>query len=158
MIFADQAHASPGSMTPFLFNGAGAGGLIFRPGVARIACGKASDSGGTCHSGGACSERAVLGTPWVEGLDKFCVWPPGQFGVSLQRLTEYQTREHRPFYNEIILDAGEWRRRLPHNVEAIFGNEAAHRQFLAAFAHDGVSAVTHPHLTFDGAKWQAPFS
>ena len=104
------------------FGGPNAAGLIFKPGVTRIRCGKADDSAG--HCGGWCGRTHG---EWEEARDKLCAWRPQDFGAQLQRLTEYQLKWGRAFYNEIIIDAPSWRSQLPRVIEGIFGSCEAPR-------------------------------
>ena len=127
-----------------------AGGLIFKPGITRIRCGKAVDSAG--HCGGWC--RRTTGE-WVEAIDKLCAWRPRDFGPQPQRLTEYQLRWHRLFYNEIVIDAPWWRSHLPGIIEGIYGSQELHRAFVSRYALD---VKTFPLLQLDVRNWERPFS
>ena len=71
----------------------------------------------------------------------------------LERLTLYQARYHRLYYNEIIIDAKHWRKWVPYVVEAIVGDSGIHRAFLHAY---GLSATTHPHPTLT-PNFEHPF-
>ena len=153
-IFAAQ-QASGKSLHDALFNGASAG-IIFRPHVTRILCGKAGDSGGRC--GSSCAGRNRPNLPWDEGVDKGCTWRRADIGIELQRLTAYQARWKRMWYNEIIIDAARWRTTLPNVIEAFFGDRQVHAAFLREY---GVTSFTHPHVTLktnSENSWTAPFS
>lgn len=152
MIFAEQQRAA-GSLRAVLFNG-GYFGIIFRPGVTKIKCGKPQDSGGSCGDY-HCPWRSHTNIDWNEGDDKFCNWTPETFGVELQRLTAWQAAYHRPAYNEIIIDAEHWRAHMPDVIEAIYGDRRVLEQFVRAYP--GVSEQTHPFLTLDAANWDEPF-
>jgi len=144
-----------GSHAFALFNGGASGGIVFRPGVTKINCGKAADSSG--HCGARCpASRNKAEVPWNEAADKLCAWAPQDFGVSLRRITEHQIEYKRLWYNEIIIDAKHWRSHLPDQVEAIFNNPENHRRFLAAFPH--LTPESHPHVLLDATNWHSPFS
>ena len=149
LIFAAQRVA--GKPLP-LFKGprGAASGLLFRPLVTRVLCGKPVDSSGQC--GGSCpAER--LEAEWSEAADKLCSWEPATFGPELKRLTAHQIKYNHLWYNEVIVDAPSWRERLPECVEAVFGSKALHERFLATF---GLTEVTHPFLELT-ESWEAPF-
>ena len=137
----------------------GNAGLILRPGITKVACGKPVDSVGTCQVWGGWCSRARLHSPWSEDQDKLCAWRTADFGPQLKRLTDYQARNHHldDMYNEIILPARWWAQHTPDVVETIYGDRRAHARFLAAFAHVGVSAATHPFVELDRGNWYAPF-
>jgi hypothetical protein len=155
MIFAEQLTAG-NTLTRALFNG-GATGIILRPGVTKLNCGKPDDTGGECKDR-VCPWRSKVEIPFNEGEDKFCNWPPKTFGVELQRLTEWQAASQRLMYNEIIVDSPHWRAHMPDIIEGIYGNRQAHEEFLRAYASHGVSTQTHPFLAFDPSNWKSPFS
>jgi hypothetical protein len=131
--------------------GGGKKGIIFRPGATQIKCGKAGDSGGKCLI--PCPARSRLEIPWEEQVDKFCSWPPSDFGIELQRLTQHQTKWQRLWYNEIIIDAAHWHSNIPDVVEAVFGERKFHEAFLREY---GLSATTHPFISLHD-DWDAPF-
>ena len=98
LIFADMA--VPGARIP-LFESK-TSGIIFRPGVTKVLCGKSADSAGTCHGPyqSWCPKSSThLERPWAEGTDKLCSWHPNDFGVQLQRLTRHQQATGDLFYN-----------------------------------------------------------
>ena len=125
-------------------------GLIFRPGVTFVRCGKAVDSAGQC--GGWCWNTQG---EWSEADDKLCTWPPQHFGAQLHRLTDYQVKHGRLFYNEIIIDAPSWRSHLPGVIEGIYGDRELHRAFVAEY---GLDEATFPLLHLDPMNWESPFS
>ena len=141
------------------------GGVILRPGVARLRCGSGGDVGGTCH--GACTvggaqENFHFVYPG-DGCEGSTWSRPAEFGVFLQHVTEYQQRQHRLFYNELIVES--WAPLLPYAVEAFFevvgaqqpGEEAArfhHTQFLKKFE---VTAAEYPIVHMVKGDWTAPF-
>lgn len=59
-------------------------------------------------------------------------------------------------YNEVIISSSWWRHHNPEMIEAVFGDRRAHARFLAAFAHRGVSAATHPFVEMDRRDWVNP--
>ena len=128
------------------------GGLVFRPGLTHIRCGKAFDSGGHC---GKWCEITDVNVPWSEGMDKLCSWRPQDVGLQLQRLSNMQTRYAHLNYNEVIIDAVSWRDQLPGVIEAIYGDRALHRRFLVEY---GLDATQLPFLTLDRMNWENPFS
>jgi hypothetical protein len=128
----------------------GAAGLIFRPGVTRIRCGKADDSAG--HCGRWCGRTSG---EWVEAYDKLCAWRPQDLGSQLQRLTEYQLKRGRYFYNEIIIDAPSWRSHLPRVIEGIYGSRELHRAFVVEY---GLDEDEFPLLQLDRHDRETPFS
>ena len=136
----------------------GTAGLIFRPIITRVSCGKPVDSVGTCKVWGGWCKASRIRAPWNEAQDKMCAWRPADFGPQLQRLTDYQAATHSldDQYNEIVLPAKWWVDHLPDVVEAIFGDRAAHGRFLAAYAHAGVSARTHPYVYLNRNDWHNP--
>jgi len=155
--FSDFSHQIP------LFGGSNGGtaGLILRPGITRINCGKPVDSAGDCPGADKpwrlwCSPARKT-MPFVEGVDKLCAWHVTDFGPHLKRLTEFQARYHSLLqYNEVVVDSAWWRSHLPGIVEAVFGDANAHRAFLDAFRSDGVSEETHPFVRLDRGDWNAP--
>ena len=126
-------------------------GIVFRPGLTRIRCGKSVDSAG--HCGGWC-EPPDVNRPWNEGTDKLCAWRPKEVGQQLQRLSGMQTKFSQLFYNEIIIDAAAWRDQLPGVVEAIYGDRGLHHRFLREF---GLDASQLPFLMMNRADWVNPF-
>ena len=132
------------------FGGPNAAGLIFKPGVTRIRCGKADDSAG--HCGGWCGRTHG---EWEEAYDKLCAWRPQDFGAQLQRLTEYQLKWGRAFYNEIIIDAPSWRSHLPGVIEGIYGSRELHRAFVLQY---GLDEDKYPLLQLDRHDRERPFS
>jgi hypothetical protein len=149
LLLYEQRHA--GSISMATFNGRNRG-IIFRPGYTRIFCGKSTDSSGHCtkHCG---ANSVVRGKPWEEGRDKLCSWRPEEFGIQLERLTRYQIKNHRLFYNEIIIDAKHWSAWAPYVIEAIVGDRNVHSRFLHAY---GLTSSTHPHVSFTG-NWDHAF-
>ena len=87
-----------------------------------------------------------------------CAWRTRDFGPQLKRLTEYQARAHHldDMYNEIIISSSWWIAHNPEMIEAIFGDADAHRRFLQAFAHKGVTAATHPLVQLNRGDWHHP--
>lgn len=158
LVFAQQ-RVRDGVPIP-LFSGRGGGapsGLIFRPHVARILCGKPTDSAGVCinrYHRWCDSTRANVQTPYNEARDKLCSWRPADVGVQLQRLIEYQSQPGRSFeYNEFIVDGKHWRANLPGAVEAIFGDASTHSKFMR---HYGLSAAAFPLFQLDVNNWREP--
>ena len=146
-----SANKLPNKPIP-LFGAAHGGGLIFRPGLTRIRCGKAVDSAGHC---GAWCEITDVNVPWSEDPDKLCSWRPQNIGLQLQRLSTMQARYASLDYNEIIIDAVSWRDQLPGVIEAIYGDRALHHRFLREY---GLDATQLPFLTIDRMNWENPFS
>ena len=81
-------------------------GIIFRPHAAKILCGKAVDSAGTC--GGNWCSSARLRMKWSEASDKLCVWRRADIGLQLKRLNEYGKTRNWLEYNEVIVSAPWW--------------------------------------------------
>ena len=135
-----------------LFGKEKTGGLIFRPGLTRIRCGKAVDSAGHC---GAWCTITDVNVPWEESLDKLCSWRPQNIGLQLERRSIREARYGSLGYNEIIVDAVSWRSQLPAVIEAIYGDRALHRRFLDEY---GLDAKRLPYLTLNRSNWENPFS
>ena len=135
-----------------LFGKEDTGGLIFRPGLTRIRCGKAVDSAGRC---GAWCTITDVNVQWDEGLDKLCSWRPQNIGLQLERRSIREARYGSLGYNEIIVDAVSWRDQLPGVIEAIYGDRALHRRFLVEY---GLDAKRLPYLALDRNNWENPFS
>eukprot|EP00908_Phaeocystis_cordata_P009580 Transcript_20373.p1 GENE.Transcript_20373~~Transcript_20373.p1 ORF type:complete len:446 (+),score=11.32 Transcript_20373:111-1340(+) len=148
LVFA--ANYVRGKSIPLFGSGKKSAGLIFRPGVTFVRCGKAVDSAGQC--GGWCWNTQG---EWSEADDKLCTWPPQHFGTQLHRLTDYQVKHGRLFYNEIIIDAPSWRSHLPGVIEGIYGDREMHRAFVAEY---GLDEATFPLLHLDPMNWESPFS
>jgi len=128
-------------------------GLVFRPRLTRIRCGKSVDSAG--HCGGWCDPgRSDESVVWSESYDKLCAWHPKDVGVQLHRLSNSQTKTANLFYNEIIIDAVSWRAQLPGVIEAIYGDRALHSRFLHTY---GLDAAQLPFLTINRMDWENPF-
>lgn len=125
-------------------------GLIFRPGVTRLRCGKPVDSAGQC--GAWCWNKQG---EWSEADDKLCSWPPQDFGVQIHRLSDYQVKYGRLFYNEVIVDAPWWRSHLPDVIQGIVGDRELHRAFVQQYGLDG---ERFPLLHVDLTNWESPFS
>lgn len=156
-VAADAANGFPGGKIPvFHYSG---GGLIFRPKVTRVLCGKGGDSGG--HCGAWC--------PSVESLGDFksfqfpgdgCggSWRPKDIGIYLQRQCAWQLEHRRLQYNEFIVDGDAWSQHLPAPIEAFFqindGAQADHAAFLNTYhltPHDV------PLVEIDVHNWESPF-
>ena len=146
-----SANKLPNKPIP-LFPAAHGGGLIFRPGLTRIRCGKAVDSAGHC---GAWCETTDVNVPWSADRDKLCSWRPHNIGLQLQRLSTMQTLYASLDYNEIIIDAVSWRDQLPGVIEAVYGDRALHHRFLKEY---GLDATQLPFLTINRMDWENPFS
>ena len=130
-----------------------ASGLVLRPQAARLLCGKPVDSMGGCAVG-PCSSGSIT-VEWSESADKFCSWRPGaEFVTQLQRLTDWQVRWKRLWSPRVLINVDDWRGALPEIVEAFFGSRSAHERFLDYY---GLTADTHPRVTFDATNWGAPF-
>ena len=158
LIFGAQKGAMGTHEIPlFPGNNGGSAGLILRPGITKIRCGKAVDSSGSCKWNGWCSSSR-LSRPWTETQDKLCAWRVRDFGAQLKRLTEHQERYHHldNEYNEIIVDGTWWASHMPDVVEAVFGDRNAHTAFLAAYRSEGISDATHPFVTIDRNDWTHP--
>ena len=160
LVFAAQRMS--GESLPLIGGGTG-GGIIFRPGIAKLNCGKAKDSAGTCAVWHPSTMRdswcpSVSGVPatrgWGEPGDT-CgyAWRPEDFGAYLHRLTAWQQHWQRLFYNEIIIDAPHWRDHLPGIVEAIYGRRDIYRRFLDRYGLDE-SQVPFVDVAFD--DWEMP--
>ena len=128
-------------------------GVILRPGITHILCGKGGDSGG--HCGGWCPSIDSVGKNVANlqypGDGCGGSWRPADIGMYLQRQTAWQLANHRLEYNELIFD-GEVFRAQPSVIEAYFG--AAHeqrRQFMVK--HKGLSP---PLLELDLMNWDEP--
>lgn len=148
-----------------LIGGGVYGGIVFRPGVTRINCGKAKDSAGTCavwHPDGTdvwcptvSDDELPAEVDWGEPADT-CgrAWRPQDFGAYLHRLTAWQQHWHRLWYNEIIIDAPHWRERLPDVIEAIFGNRELYDSFVS---HYHLDEARFPLVSVDMSDWEQPF-
>lgn len=167
-----------------------AGGVVLRPGPTEVLCAY-SDDGGTQHANckpPGVSERCVPGCTHVRGwcdpehpvIAGWCrcsigwcqgrpqPWRPEHLDVMMAQFAEhghpYQAAGgYQSGYNEVIVDAAAWQRRLPHTVEAFFfveggGDERAmreaHAQFLDAF---GLEASQVPLLRMRPWSWDEPF-
>ena len=124
-------------------------GLVYRPGVTRLRCGKGGDSGGHCghptpyilhleptsyilhltgggsggHCGWWCPSTTALGdvSRWdYPGDGCGGSWQVSDFGIFLRRQAAWQRRNQRLQYNEIIVDGDECTRQLPWCVGAFF--------------------------------------
>ena len=136
---------------PLFGSGSGAG-LVFRPGLTRIRCGKAVDSAGSC---GRWCPTTDVNVPWSEAADKLCAWHPQNVGLQLQRLNTMHALYSRLDYNEMIIDAESWRDQLPGVIEAIYGDRGLHSRFLKEY---GIDATQLPFLTINTMDWENPFS
>lgn len=125
-------------------------GIIFRPGVTKISCGKAVDSAGTC--GGWCSD-ARLRYGWSETSDKLCAWRPKNVGLELQRVNTYGKSRNWLQYNEFVLPSAWWSAHMPDMVEAIFGDQQVHEAFLRRYR---LSTATHPFVNINLDDWRNP--
>lgn len=160
LIFAAQHVA--GLPLP-LINSGGSGGIIFRPYITKVNCGKAKDSAGTCDLGAWCpaiSDPMPPEVSWGDPNDSTCgpqgsgPWRPQDFGAYLLRVTAWQERWQQLAYNEIIIDAVHWRAHLPDVVQAVFGRRDFYDQFIA---HYGLDEARVPFLTIDINGWEQPF-
>ena len=132
----------------------GSAGLIFRPGITKLECGKPVDSVGTCQVWGGWCKHSRIHLPWTEANDKMCAWRVADFGPQLQRLTAYQEKGGlSDQYNEIIVSSKWWLAHNPDMVEAIFGDRKAHAAFLSEF---GLTEATHPFVWLDRGDWTNP--
>ena len=155
LIFAGQATAMGSHPIP-LYPGknGGSAGLIFRPGITKLECGKPVDSVGTCQVWGGWCKHSRIHLPWTEANDKMCAWRVADFGPQLQRLTAYQEKGGlSDQYNEIIVSSKWWLAHNPDMVEAIFGDRKAHAAFLSEF---GLTEATHPFVWLDRGDWTNP--
>ena len=88
-----------------------------------------------------------------------CTWRPGTYGTELKRLTDYQLRYQRLFYNEFILDESWWRAHLPGIIEGIFGDAQLHHAFLRFYGENHhLEESTFPLLHLDPLNWDQPFN
>jgi hypothetical protein len=99
MVFAGQKEAN--ALIPVINNGPT--GVVFRPGVAQILCGKPRDSSGSCHFGD-CPRTGHLNS---------CMWRGNDTGYFMEMIKGYGG------YNEIVLNASHWPSDI---VEASFGD------------------------------------
>lgn len=118
---------------PFLL-GSG-NGLLFKPGVAKILCGKATDVGSSCQIQ-QCSR----------GVIKDCKWPPSQMGYYTRKATQ-AGGEFLWLHSEVMLDP----QYLPEMVEAVIGDPTLHTNFLRRY---NLSEDTHPLIRFN--PWGDP--
>ena len=169
LIFA--ANGFPGARVP-VFNSNG--GLVLRPGLARVLCGKHRD--GQAQGGGHCvedtceapvlkhGERTVAAArTWTDRGPAVCQWRPEDIGPYLRAVTEWQLTWKRPLlHNEVIVDTQSFVRGLPASVEAFFvhvhGSPVAvrdlHAEYLTRYALDEEDC---PLVQFDPDNWKAPF-
>ena len=159
LVYQQQGGGSWGGTIP-LFHPSG-GGLIFRPQVTILRCGKGGDSGG--HCGGRWCEGSTVGDVTRYGYPgDGCggSWRPADFGIFLQRQAAWQVHNHRLQYNEIIIDGNSWSESLPLTIDAFFymgaRDEAAnqHAMFVAEF---GGAAADIPLVSMDPHNWESPF-
>jgi hypothetical protein len=54
---------------------------------------------------------------------------------------------------QIVLDSKYWKDHMPDSVEAIFGNRAAHAEFIKRY---GRTEADFPHLELDLWNWETP--
>jgi len=181
----DECYIHPKGMMPCehpLFRDENAGlrysgsGVILKPGVTRIACGKAGDSGGEC--GGMKWGRAIcpgvppgevvtfeLVAPWdVNGDGCGGDWRPEDFPGYLERQAKWQVLNNRLEHNEIIIESMEWNDAVPALVDAFFvkkghdqdGAREQHRKFLAEYPT--LDEVDVPLLELDVVEWENPLT
>jgi hypothetical protein len=143
-------------------------GLIFRPRIIHVRCGKGGDSGG--HCGGWCPSTNEIGNvDWYQYPGDGCggSWRPQDFGIYLQRQAAWQIRNSRLQYNEIIIDGDEVTRRLPHSIEAFFyckGHSGDRKSVMAvrdAFLQEYAGQISEsdvPLVELNLRDWENPFS
>lgn len=139
------------------------GGVILRPGCARLVCGHAGDAGGQCTvwcpaatTLGEAEHRQYPGDGCGNG------WRPADFGVYLHRTIDWQRRYSRAGYNEFLIDAARWRRAPAQHVETFFeviGQESGqarsmHATFVRAHGLDPASA---PFVRLAPWDWERPW-
>lgn len=162
--FISSAPAFAGGVIP-IFHPDGAG-LVFRPHVTRLRCGKGGDSGGHCT--GWCPSVAAIGDVSrydYPGDGCGASWRVRDFGIFLQRQAEWQRRNRRLQYNEIIVDGDDCTARLPWCIDAIFytkGSAAARAQARvqhAAFLREypQLDRANVPLVEIDLRDWTRPF-
>lgn len=161
----------PGAKVP-VFNSNG--GLVLRPGLARVLCGKHRD--GQAKGGGHCVEEVcdapvlkrgewtvAAARTWSDRGPAVCQWRPEDLGPYLRAVTDWQVAWKRPLpHNEIIVEAHSFEASLPRSVEAFFvhvhGSPVAardlHAEFLATYALDEEDC---PLVQFDPDNWATPF-
>ena len=176
--FVSSAAASRGAVIPIFKRGAG---LIYRPRVTPLLCGKGGDSGaGHCgdawctatavHSSGIDDDVARLEYPGDGCMHR--TWRVRDFAIHLQRQAAWQKLNHRYEHNEIIVDGDTCTARLPWCIGAFFyvvsdssKDEIRDAQRLARQQQDAllreyphVSREEIPVVAFDLRNWREPFS
>jgi len=154
--------ANAGGTIP-IFNGRGSG-IIFKPGLTVIKCGKGGDSGGHC-SGHYCPSTTSLGSGRWDYPGDGCggCWRVSDFGIFLQRQARWQRANQRLEHNEIIVDGDATTAQLPGFVDAFFhtsgegsGTARAQRELLLRDYGHAVGAI--PLVSLNTRNWRTPFS
>ena len=113
------------------------GGIIFRPGVAKVKCGNAHDSGHVCHM--FCPSPGSSSQTEEDPAHPCRSWAPADIHHYLRIETDARRKdEEGPSpptfrYNEFIADGSWWDGHLPEVIEA----------FLRGNKHDNATAVLH---------------
>ena len=141
------------------------GGIIWKPGVTLLNCGKGGDSGGHCGNQWCPSVSDVgnVGAYSYPGDGCGASWRVRDFGVYLQRQSQWQEYRKRLEYNEIIVDGDYATAHLPHTIDAMFTCRGGctvdvagtHRRFLSVH---GLTNNDVPLVEFDPMNWMRPFS
>lgn len=138
------------------------GGIIYRPTITHIKCGKGGDSGGHCdrwcptiHSVGDVTKYGYPG----DGCGGS--WRPADFGIYLERQAAWQVHNRRLQYNEIIVNGDYCTAHLPGCIDAFFYAGASGA--AEARSQHGLFQNDYPHANVPLVRlnlhnWQSPFS
>ncbi|KAL1510781.1 hypothetical protein AB1Y20_007067 [Prymnesium parvum] len=151
LIFDNNGY--PGSKIPVFSN---EGGFILRPGITRLKCAKATDSGGHCDTSRMCPSITTVGESWQyrdhPGDGCHGTWRPEDIGVYLHRVANWQLTTGQREYNEFIID-GDHMRAHPSSIEAFY-NSAAWQQERFNAKH----GLRVPLVKLDVYNWETPFT
>ena len=157
LLFAGQRAVSGGTPASFLVPEClTRGGLILQPGGStRVLCGSGHDTGAACPT--LVSTVPVGGEPGPDYPGDGCggcSWGPPAIHVYLRRVTAWQQKSRRAFYNEFTVDGHAWFTHLPTSIEAVFGEGG--RMVAGAMVARFGRAAEPLIVSLDASDWERP--
>ena len=138
-------------------------GIIFRPGVTRVNCGKGKDSGGHCLHASSHESWCIPSGQDIDLPGDGCgmlPWKPSDIGQFLEYTAGWTQLNQRTVYNEIIVNGSVWHDQLPMTIEAFFtsaGSKSGTAHTAAKTFRAQYPLHSAPLVRFDVGDWNHPF-